>query len=335
MNVMSTAGASILGIGYLLPLVYLMWSMRYGPKASGQPWRRRARVADDVAAADRELRDAAGRDRGGVRLSPTEPTAACVSDRSPEPLHRTSSTTSPSSARPRARHVDVPRHRDPLFRRAARRLHVYRNLYPDGIPGRQPPAEHHARDGQHGGADPLAADDGARRPRRPRRGAQTARPSSARRCCSASCSSASRRSSRSTKIASTTCPARTSRSAGRTRSIRAALLLVLLRDDRDARAPHGHRPRLITWLHRDGAPGPLRARVPRAGRHRRALLALRGHRLDLPLPAPLSDRSAAMKAKPVSRKIARFSVVASERSAAPDPWRRRGSERGNRMGSRP
>ncbi|HET9795436.1 MAG TPA: cytochrome c oxidase subunit I [Thermoanaerobaculia bacterium] len=38
LNVMSTAGASILGIGYLLPLVYLTWSMRYGPKASANPW---------------------------------------------------------------------------------------------------------------------------------------------------------------------------------------------------------------------------------------------------------------------------------------------------------
>jgi cytochrome c oxidase subunit I len=38
LNVMSTAGASILGVGYLLPIVYLVWSMRYGPKASANPW---------------------------------------------------------------------------------------------------------------------------------------------------------------------------------------------------------------------------------------------------------------------------------------------------------
>jgi len=38
LNVMSTAGASILGAGYLLPIIYLMWSMRYGPKASANPW---------------------------------------------------------------------------------------------------------------------------------------------------------------------------------------------------------------------------------------------------------------------------------------------------------
>ena len=38
LNVMSTAGASILGFGYLLPLVYLTWSMRYGPVATVNPW---------------------------------------------------------------------------------------------------------------------------------------------------------------------------------------------------------------------------------------------------------------------------------------------------------
>ncbi|HEU5250977.1 MAG TPA: cytochrome c oxidase subunit I [Thermoanaerobaculia bacterium] len=38
LNVMSTAGASILGIGYLLPLIYLFWSMRYGKAAPANPW---------------------------------------------------------------------------------------------------------------------------------------------------------------------------------------------------------------------------------------------------------------------------------------------------------
>jgi len=38
LNVMSTAGASILGVGYLIPLVYLFWSMRYGRRAGPNPW---------------------------------------------------------------------------------------------------------------------------------------------------------------------------------------------------------------------------------------------------------------------------------------------------------
>jgi cytochrome c oxidase subunit I len=38
LNVLSSAGASILGIGYLIPLIYLIWSMRYGPPAGPNPW---------------------------------------------------------------------------------------------------------------------------------------------------------------------------------------------------------------------------------------------------------------------------------------------------------
>jgi cytochrome c oxidase subunit 1 len=38
LNVLSTAGASVLGVGYLLPIIYFAWSMRYGPKAGPNPW---------------------------------------------------------------------------------------------------------------------------------------------------------------------------------------------------------------------------------------------------------------------------------------------------------
>jgi cytochrome c oxidase subunit 1 len=38
LNVMSTAGASILGVGYVLPLTYLLWSLGYGKKAGPNPW---------------------------------------------------------------------------------------------------------------------------------------------------------------------------------------------------------------------------------------------------------------------------------------------------------
>ena len=37
-NVLSTAGASIFGFGLLIPLIYLVWSMRYGKKAEANPW---------------------------------------------------------------------------------------------------------------------------------------------------------------------------------------------------------------------------------------------------------------------------------------------------------
>src|SRR5438445_3381320 len=38
LNVLSTAGATILAVGYLLPMVYLLWSMRYGKIADENPW---------------------------------------------------------------------------------------------------------------------------------------------------------------------------------------------------------------------------------------------------------------------------------------------------------
>jgi len=38
LNVMSSAGASILGVGYLIPLVYFIWSFKYGPIAGPNPW---------------------------------------------------------------------------------------------------------------------------------------------------------------------------------------------------------------------------------------------------------------------------------------------------------
>jgi cytochrome c oxidase subunit 1 len=38
LNVMSSAGASILGVGYLIPFVYLFWSLRYAKEAGPNPW---------------------------------------------------------------------------------------------------------------------------------------------------------------------------------------------------------------------------------------------------------------------------------------------------------
>jgi cytochrome c oxidase subunit I len=38
LNVLSTAGATILAVGYLLPMIYFLWSMRYGKPAPDNPW---------------------------------------------------------------------------------------------------------------------------------------------------------------------------------------------------------------------------------------------------------------------------------------------------------
>jgi cytochrome c oxidase subunit 1 len=39
LNVLSTAGATVLAVGYLLPMAYFLWSMRYGKPAPANPWR--------------------------------------------------------------------------------------------------------------------------------------------------------------------------------------------------------------------------------------------------------------------------------------------------------
>src|ERR1700689_5033433 len=38
LNVFSTAGATILGVGYMLPILYLTWSLKYGEIAGNNPW---------------------------------------------------------------------------------------------------------------------------------------------------------------------------------------------------------------------------------------------------------------------------------------------------------
>ncbi len=38
LNVMSSAGASILGVGYVLPLFYFLWSLKYAKAAGPNPW---------------------------------------------------------------------------------------------------------------------------------------------------------------------------------------------------------------------------------------------------------------------------------------------------------
>jgi cytochrome c oxidase subunit 1 len=38
LHVLSTAGASVLAVGYLMPMIYFIWSLRYGAVAPANPW---------------------------------------------------------------------------------------------------------------------------------------------------------------------------------------------------------------------------------------------------------------------------------------------------------
>jgi cytochrome c oxidase subunit 1 len=39
LNVLSSAGASVLAVGLLMPMVYMLWSLKYGKIAGPNPWR--------------------------------------------------------------------------------------------------------------------------------------------------------------------------------------------------------------------------------------------------------------------------------------------------------
>ena len=38
LHVLSTAGASVLAVGYVMPMIYFIWSLRYGKVAGANPW---------------------------------------------------------------------------------------------------------------------------------------------------------------------------------------------------------------------------------------------------------------------------------------------------------
>ena len=38
LNVLSSAGASLLAVGFLLPMIYLTWSLKFGKPAGDNPW---------------------------------------------------------------------------------------------------------------------------------------------------------------------------------------------------------------------------------------------------------------------------------------------------------
>jgi len=38
LNVLSTAGSTILGLGYIIPMVYLLWSLRKEKNVGANPW---------------------------------------------------------------------------------------------------------------------------------------------------------------------------------------------------------------------------------------------------------------------------------------------------------
>ena len=167
LNVLSSAGASILGVGYLLPMIYLMWSLRYGTRRRLEPvGRGRPRVDDDVAAADRELRGDAGRHVGRLRLSDAGGGPCCLRRDAHDAAHH------PALAH-QFDNLEQQREAATLgmwvflvtevlfFGGLFATYTVYRSWYPGRVRRRQPRARRHARHDQHRRPHHQQPDDGA------------------------------------------------------------------------------------------------------------------------------------------------------------------------------
>ena len=133
LNVLSTAGATILAVGYLLPMIYFLWSMRYGKPAPDNPWNAAGlEWMIPVATAHLQLRRAARRDVGSLQLRRDQgggprctivpsATADPRSPQNPALLHHFATRGAAEGCR-QPRHVGVSGHRSHVFRRHVLRL---------------------------------------------------------------------------------------------------------------------------------------------------------------------------------------------------------------------
>ena len=178
LNVLSSAGATVLGFGFLLPFVYLRG------RCAGASRRRRTRGARSASSGTppRRRRPRTSSDADGRPARPTTTSttsrrlfpqggAACLVARPRCGPPRLRVPAAPPLRHPRAAardvaagHVAVPRPGSPVLRR---HLHGLRRLpghAPGGVRRRQPRTRHQARRLQHRGPDRLELDHGARGP---------------------------------------------------------------------------------------------------------------------------------------------------------------------------
>ena len=325
LNVLSSAGASILGVGYLIPMVYLAWSLRYGRIVNANPWGAVGLEWTTTSPPPTEnFADSAGRDLGRVRLSDPGGGSRCLTRRRhaahhPALAHHFETLEQQKEASTLGMWVFLVT--EVLFFGGLFVAYsIYRAWYPDAFAAASHSlditlgavntvvlitssltmalAVHAAQTGDRSEADAVSrGHDGARR-RVPRhQGCRV------------------RRQVRAPPRAGAGLPLR----AGRARPRRADLLLALLRDDRPARAPHDHRARDHDVDASLGVDGPDHARVREPDRDQRPLLALRGHRVDLPVSAALPAREARLIMR---LRISRAGPWMAKRVAFARDWRR-------------
>ena len=166
LNVLSTAGASILAVGYFLPLAYLLWSLRFGKGAGPNPWQATGlewttaspppkdnfETTPVVTEEPYQLRRAAGGTGGG---------AACLKPSSPR--RRASVRRRRAAARGGDdRDVDFPRDGGPVLRRDVLGYTAYRFRLSRGVRGGEPAHAVAFRRDEHGRASDQQHHDGFR-----------------------------------------------------------------------------------------------------------------------------------------------------------------------------
>ena len=169
LNVLSSAGASILGVGYLIPMLYLMWSLRYGRPAGANPWGasassgrrallRRPRISPRRQPSLETVQLPAGASARRDTLPDRPPRWPPASRRPP-----TSSTTSSSSRRSSMLGMWVFLYGDSVLRRTVPDVHDLPQLVSGSVRRGEPRDDRLGRHGQYGRADRQQPDDGAGR----------------------------------------------------------------------------------------------------------------------------------------------------------------------------
>ena len=145
LNVMSSAGASILAVGYLIPLMYLIWSMRYGPPAGPNPWGAKGLEWTTPSPPPTENFEAIPIVTEEAYNYPVRQQEWPVSETAltASRIRRVRASVREHRAAARGRqprHVGIPGHRNSFLRRHVHGLHRFIARCTSGLSNRQPPA---------------------------------------------------------------------------------------------------------------------------------------------------------------------------------------------------